>query len=367
MTPRNILMTTDAVGGVWQYSCDLACELAGQGHRITLAVMGPSPSTAQRSALTAPPRIRLVETGLPLDWLCDGPAPVEAAARWLAAMARDEGCDVVHCNMPSLAGAADWPVPLVAVAHGCVSTWWEAAKRVPLDPQFGWHRDMTLRGFEAADAVVAPSRSYADTVARYYGLPRKPRVVLNGRRALASGTPAEQPLHGALTVGRLWDPCKNAALLDKVARGLGAPFLAAGALRGPHGEEVVLRHLAGLGEIGSDQLASLLAQQPVFVSAASFEPFGLAVLEAAAAGCALVLSDIPTFRELWGGAALFVPQDDAAGFETAIRTLLDDGELRQRAGLAAKVHARRYTPTATAGAIAGIYDEVLDRPIGVAA
>jgi hypothetical protein len=37
----------------------------------------------------------------------------------------------------------------------------------------------------------------------------------------------------------------------------------------------------------------------------SVEPFGLAVLEAAQAGCPLVLSDLPGFRELWDGAALF--------------------------------------------------------------
>ena len=50
----------------------------------------------------------------------------------------------------------------------------------------------------------------------------------------------------------------------------------------------------------------MMARTAVFVSPALYEPFGLAVLEAAQAGCALVLSDIPTFRELWDGVALFV-------------------------------------------------------------
>ena len=35
------------------------------------------------------------------------------------------------------------------------------------------------------------------------------------------------------------------------------------------------------------------------------------MLEAASAGCPLILGDIPTFRELWDGAAVFVAPDDA--------------------------------------------------------
>ena len=38
--PLHILMTADAVGGVWQYALTLASELANCGHRITLAVLG---------------------------------------------------------------------------------------------------------------------------------------------------------------------------------------------------------------------------------------------------------------------------------------------------------------------------------------
>jgi glycosyltransferase involved in cell wall biosynthesis len=58
--------------------------------------------------------------------------------------------------------------------------------------------------------------------------------------------------------------------------------------------------------LSAREVAERLAERPVFVSASRYEPFGLAVLEAARAGCALLLSDIPTFRELWAGAAAFV-------------------------------------------------------------
>src|SRR5947199_312178 len=69
----------------------------------------------------------------------------------------------------------------------------------------------------------------------------------------------------------------------------------------------------------------------IFASPALYEPFGLTVLEAAAAGCALVLSDIPSFRELWSGAAVFVDPADSESLHRALRDLSADDH--QRVGL----------------------------------
>lgn len=354
-------MTADAVGGVWQYATDLAAALAIEGHQVTLVLLGPDPSQDQRRRAAEIPGLRLVETGLPLDWLCEGTEPVVQAARTIAEIARNERADIVHCNMPTLAGAAEFPAPLVAVTHGCVATWWQAAKNEPLAPPYRWHRTMMRQGLAAADAVVAPSASYAATVRRSYRLPRMPRVIHNGREPAGTRPNRAEPVHAALTVGRLWDRVKNAALLDHVAATLRAPFLAAGAQTGPHGEAIALEHLQPLGELGRGELAALLGSRPAFVSAATFEPFGLAVLEAASAGCALVLSDIPTFRELWSDAAVFADPHDPAGFSAAIQTVFEDCRLRARLGQAAAHRAARFTPAATAIAMTAIYAELAGR------
>ena len=356
--PLRVLMTADAVGGVWQYAVDLSRALVEQGHAVTLVLLGPEPSADQRRAARMP-GMRLIETGLPLDWLADGPGPVEAAAAEIAALAGAERADVVHCNMPTLAGAARFPVPVVAVTHGCVATWWQAARGEPLAADYRWHRELMQRGLAAADAVVAPSASYAATIRRTYRLAGLPLVVHNGRAPVARRLGETPAAPFALTVGRLWDRVKNAALLDQTAAALDVPFLAAGALRGPHGEAVSLAHLQPLGQLDGEALAELLERRPVFVSAATFEPFGLAVLEAASAGCALVLSDIPTFRELWDGAAVFVDPADADGFAAAIRRLLDDPEARSTLGEAAAGRAERFTPAAAASAMSAIYAGLL--------
>src|SRR5207249_150902 len=108
-------------------------------------------------------------------------------------------------------------------------------------------------------------------------------------------------------------------------------------------------------------------RRPVFVSTALYEPFGLAVLEAAQAGCALVLSDIPTFRELWDGAALFADRCDDAGFAAACQRLLADPALRQRLAGSSRERAQRYTPRATAEAMLRHYRRLVPEPETAAA
>ncbi len=355
-----LLLTADAVGGVWQYSLDLARALADREVETIIAVLGPSPDSGQRAEARAIAGTTLIETDLPLDWLCDGPAPVLAAGAEIAEMTGDLGVDLVQLNMPILAASTPLPAPVIAVTHGCVSTWWQAAwPRIALDPGFRWHRSLTGEGLRAAEQVVAPTASYARIVARHYGLRHKPRVVHNGRHPLAM--PAPLMMHDCvLTAGRLWDPVKGAALLDRVAGRLAVPFHAAGALTGPHDETVTLENLHPLGHLDQARLSRRLAARPVFVSAATFEPFGLAVLEAAMAGCALVLSDMPGFRELWDGAALFVPARDEDAYVAAIEGLTGDCDRRLQLGAAAKQRAARYTPAATADAMLRLYEAILE-------
>ncbi|MDQ1902250.1 glycosyltransferase family 4 protein [Paracoccus sp. WLY502] len=347
-------MTTDAVGGVWQYALELAGALDAQ---VVLAVLGPAPDADQRAAVDAA-GVTLLDIGLPLDWLSPGPAPVLAAADAVARLARETGADLVHLNAPALA-VARFDQPVVAVNHGCLGTWWDAARGGAVDPALAWLPDLVGQGLRAADRVVAPTRAYAEATARRYGLPVTPLAVHNGRTALP--LPDAQPFHGALTIGRLWDEAKDSATLDATAARLDAPFVAIGATRAPHGATVTPAHLQATGPLPAEIIGHWLARRPVFASAARFEPFGLAVLEAAQAGCPLVLSDIPTFRELWDGAATFIAPGDAQGFADAIGALLVDPSRHAAQGKAARSLAARYTPAATAAAMTEIYRDALCR------
>lgn len=358
MTTR-VLMSADAVGGVWQYATELAGGLRDHGYETVIALLGPPADPEELRRARSLPGVRIVETGLPLDWLSDA-ASVNAASRQLAELARREGADLVHLNSPALAADQSFGVPTVGVAHGCLSTWWEAARGEPLAPDFAWHRELMKRGLRACDRVLAPSASFAETVQRHYGLPVCPGVVHNGRSVPPAG-PAVQMQDYAFTAGRLWDEVKNARTLDAAAARLPFPFKAAGPCTAPHGETAAFEHLHALGHVDGDTLARLLAPRPVFVSAARFEPFGLAVLEAAGAGCALVLADIRTFRELWSDAAVFVDPDDDVGFALAIDDLIGDTAARVALGEAARHRAQLYSAERMTAAMAGQYRDLLAR------
>ncbi len=350
--PR-LLMTTDAVGGIWRYSVDLAAGLAGCGVRTMLAVLGPSASPAQRAEAEAVPGLRLVDTGLPLDWTAEAPAELARASERLARMAALAVVSGVHLHAPALAGAAHWPAPVVAVAHSCVATWWRAVRGGPMPDDFAWRSTATQAGLLAAQGVIAPTAAHARaTEAAYGSMPME--VVHNGSRARPVAARPRRP--GVLTAGRLWDAGKAADWLDRAAPGLHVPVLGAGPTRGPGGAEARFDHLRLLGTLAPDALAAEYAGATVFASMARYEPFGLAVLEAAQSGMALVLSDTPGFRELWDGAAIFVA--DEAGLLPALRQTLATPEPW---AARAQERARRYTVEAMAAGTLAVHRGVAVR------
>jgi glycosyltransferase involved in cell wall biosynthesis len=362
MTGRalRVLMTADAVGGVWTYALDLASALRAHRVETVLALLGPAPSEDQRAG-AAQAGVTLVETDLPLDWTASMPDEVGEAARALSRLAAGIGPDIVHLNSPALAADARFAAPVVAVAHSCVATWWEAVRTGPLPPEFTWRTDLVRRGYLAAAAITAPSAAFAGATARMYGLPEAPVVVPNGRRACASGGVPSDPF--VFTAGRLWDDGKDLATLDRAAARLAVPVLAAGPLRGPNGAAVAPSAVEALGRLDDGAVARHLARQPIFVSTALYEPFGLAVLEAAQAGCPLVLSDIPTFHELWDGAARFVPARDDGALACVVEELVGDPQARRRLGDAARRRASTYTVEAMGLAYAALYGSLIRSPL----
>lgn len=357
--PRHVLMTADAVGGVLHYALDLAQGLSARGVRTTLALLGPAPNEGQRQAAARVPGLKLVQTGLPLDWLAEDAEIAERTALAIAELAHRHEAEIVHLNSPSLA-LAPYDRAVVSALHSCVASWWTSVRQGAMPEDFHWRTALTRRGIAASGAFVCPSAAFADQAECIYD--RRPMVVHNGRappKALA--TRARAPF--AVTLGRLWDAGKNIATLDAAASFMDLPILAAGPTEGPNGARIEPVALGVLGPVGEGEVRALLGYQPIFVSSALYEPFGLAVLEAAQAGCALVLSDIPTFRELWDGAALFVAPRDAEGFAATLFDLAKDEERRAALGTAARQRAERYTIGAMAERMFAIYD-ALAQPAG---
>jgi glycosyltransferase involved in cell wall biosynthesis len=98
-----------------------------------------------------------------------------------------------------------------------------------------------------------------------------------------------------------------------------------------------------------------MAQASIYALPARYEPFGQTALEAALSGCALVLGDVPSLREVWGAAALYVPPDDHAALQTALLQLIGDEVLRRRMAAKAKARALRFTPARMVDAYLSAY------------
>jgi glycosyltransferase involved in cell wall biosynthesis len=336
--PPCVLLTTDAVGGVWTYSLALAEGFSRRGCDCVLAVLGPAPSAAQRLQAAAIPALRLIDTGLQLDWTASDEGDLALAAATLEKIADMVGADTVHLHTPVLA-AFPWRAGLVAVAHSCVGTWWEAVHGGAPPADFAWRMALMRRGLLAADIVIAPSAAFAAALRRVYGTIPPIRVVHNGAPPppLASSPRRRR----VLTAGRLWDPGKNIGLLDEVADRVAID--AAGPIAGPDGSTLACRHLNLLGNLSAADLRATCRRAAIFAAPARYEPFGLAVLEAAQQMTPLVLADIATFRELWDGAAIFLTPDDPTAWKSCLRALLQAPAERDRLGRCAWARAQTYS------------------------
>jgi glycosyltransferase involved in cell wall biosynthesis len=157
-----------------------------------------------------------------------------------------------------------------------------------------------------------------------------------------------------LAAGRLWDEGKNIAALARVAPRLPWPVAVAG--EAPRGG--ALPNLVHLGRLDQDALVQAMSEAEIFCAPALYEPFGLAVLEAAMCGAALVLSTAPSFVELWGEAARFVDPDDVDGLAGTLLDLIEDPLARKQLQRAAKETAAAYGRDRMTEAYLGLYAEL---------
>lgn len=353
-----VLLTTDTVGGVWDHTVTLARELDGSGHEVLVAVIG-EPRDERLAAL--PVGVQVVWRAYRLEWMQDAADDVREAGDWLVGLAEVWNPDVVHLNQIAYA-ARRFPAPVLVAVHSDVLSWFPHVNghEAPADEwatYAGWLRD----GLQAADAVVTPTAYQAELTHRYYGA-EVTRVIHNGI-AFDDVEPAERAESLVLCVGRLWDRGKGADVLDEAAALLGAdgpPIHAIGETVAPHGETCTLRHVAAHGRVERAQVDEWMRRATIYVAPSRYEPFGLAPLEAALHGCALVLSDIGTFRELWDGCAEFFPTGDAAALADALRRVNEDARLRDRLAKAARTRAiRRYTARRMAGEYIELYRQMM--------
>lgn len=352
--PLTVLMTADAVGGVWSYAVGLCRSLPEI--RFVLATMGPRPGLPQHDELHRLGNVIVLESDYSLEWMANGGADLPDACAWLLDLARRHDADVIHVNGYAH-GRLGADRPVLVVAHSDVLSWWEAVHEYPAPREWDVYRRRVIAGLTAADRIVAPSASVLRDLEKHYALPASnAEVIANGVDLVACPTLPKCPL--VLAAGRLWDAAKNLAALDAVAPELAWPVEIAGDTEHPDGGTLKFSNVRLLGRLSRVQMAQHLGSASIFAAPARYEPFGLVVLEAAAAGCALVLGDIQSLRENWDGAAAFVPPENGVALGATINGLIVDAQERARLAAAARRRARRFTLRRMAQSYAALYREM---------
>lgn len=359
-----ILLTADCMGGVWTYAVELVRALPQ--HDFVVATLGALPTPSQREALEALPNARLRASNWKLEWMESPWDEVARAGDWLLELEAEVRPDVVHLGGFCHA-SREFMAPVLVVAHSCVASWWRAVKGEDAPAEWNRYRQEVGAGLRAASHVVAPTQAILAEMQAIYGPFAPASVIWNGSPPATSARAAAQS-PGAkpfvLSAGRLWDEAKNVALLGQIAPLLSAPLRIAGAGKdvGGDGEQVAISNLEWLGFLEFPALSQQMEAAAIWAHPARYEPFGLAVLEAAARGCALVLSDIATLRELWDGAALFAAPDDAASWTRQLQPLLDAPDECQAWGEKARARAARYDIEGMAARYEALYWELAALP-----
>lgn len=352
-------MTADAVGGVWRYSLDLTEALVAHGAEVLLATMGPRPSEEQRRQVAAIANVSLAESDYLLEWMPHPWTDIETAGTWLLDLAQDFGADMIHLNGYAHA-ALPWRRPVMVVAHSCVFSWWRAVHRCAPGAEWDEYHHRVLTGLTAADVVVAPSEAMARSVSREYGLALEAvRVIHNFSNTETSQRLQKQPFF--LAAGRVWDQAKNIALLEQVAPRVKWELRVSGDGYRAENTTAAVPSIRFLGMLPYAELLQEMAVASVFVHPAFYEPFGLSVLEAARRRCCLVLADIPSLRELWCDAAVFVDPRDPDRLVEELNRLSSHPELRQDFADRAHSHALQYNSGIAVRQYQDVYRSLLTR------
>lgn len=351
-------MTADTAGGVWIHALSLCAGLAAAGVSVRLVALG-RPSPEQRDGAARLCNVELVVRPVRLEWMPEPWCELDALEPDLLELSAS--ADLVHLNH-LVHGHLDWRRPVITVVHSCVSSWFEAVRGVPAPPEWDTYRQRVARSLSASDHVVAPSAWMLEQAGRHYG-------PLHGRSVIANGSDApmgapDGARTGLLAAGRVWDEAKNLGALIALAPRLEAPLRIAGPRQRPHGTAVAVD---GVQNLHQQALWAEMRRAGIFVAPALYEPFGLGILEAARSGCALVLGDIPTLREIWGDAARYVDPRRPDEWVRVLDDLAAHDDERIRLAHAARARAAGYTLERMAQCYLALYRRTVDQPVKIGA
>ncbi|MDQ6934607.1 MAG: glycosyltransferase family 4 protein [Actinomycetota bacterium] len=355
----------DVPGGVQNQIRDLAEELIARGHAVS--VLAPTEETDGLPEYVVPAgRAVPVPYNGAVGHVLFGPIANARVRRWLA----DGGFDVVHLHEPgtpslSLLALGSAKMPVVATFHitSPHSRFMTAAAGL-LRPRL-----------ERIDARIAVSEYARDTLVQHHG--GEPVIIPNGlyvdRFRNAQVRPEWQGDQTVVFVGRLDEARKGLPVLLEAFAGLAAERAGLRLLVVGGGDveqarellpEEVRPQVSFLGPVSDSDKVSALASADVYVAPnTGLESFGIVLIEAMAAGTAVLASDIGAFQRVleYGSLGDSFRNGDSADLRIRLAALLDDPERRAELVAAASRQVMRYDWSRVATQVERVYETVVGR------
>jgi len=330
----HVLVTADSLSGSWTYARELVTGLVTRGVRVTLVSFGEIPLPDQTSWMDHLHGLDYRPTAFRLEWMQEAEEDLPESSDYLMQLVRELRPDVLHLNHFCY-GNLPVDVPKVVMAQGDLITWTQAVQdRTPRG--LNWYRRTVLNGLIGAHAVVAPSEWMLNRISECYATPRRAEVIYPGRNPIFFN-PYVSKDDCVLAVGRLVDASKQVFLLTQQQHPL--PVCIVGAEQTVPQPRIPIRadikvaieesSVAIRGPQTDAQLRALYSRAAIYAATSRYEPLGMPALEAAFSRCAIVANDIPSYREIWGDAALYFRTNDAASLAENIRLLNEDRPMRR--------------------------------------
>jgi glycogen synthase len=358
-TPLKILMTADTVGGVWTYCMEICKALQPYNVHFSVVTTGAKLTIDQWEQVHALPNVKVYETDYLLEWMENPWRDIDESGDYLLQLEQEIQPDIVHLNCYAY-GSLEWKAPVIMVAHSDVYSWWRSVRND--DPPAEWNEYFfrVKKGLDNADMLIAPSTAMLLSIHNIYAPSTDCKVIYNARNP---GLFYKKPkLQTVMSMGRIWDEAKNVKLLVEASYNINYDIKIAGETQFEQNSiEVEHDNIHYLGRLTNRQIADELASAAIYVLPAKYEPFGLSALEAALSGCALVLGDIPSLREIWQEHAVYVNTGDAGALAETINRLMRSKKTLHQFATNAHSHAQQFAPQILAHQYMEVYKQQLQR------
>ncbi len=343
-------------GGMERHLQDLSSGLQRQGHHVACMVFNNGVSGSNGSIEGIP--VRRIGR-----WIPRAPPVNPLAPRCIAQQSKD--VDLVHVHAPN--PTAEWAsarskAPVVITHHADI-----------MQPVRAWvAAPLQRKALQRATRVIVTHPAMLERSQALQRVAHKVRVVPLGIDTSwhASTAPPVSSRPVVLFVGRLV-PYKGLDVLLRAMRCIDADLLIVGQgpLLGPLERLAfalgIQNRVTFLPECDDARLRALYQQATVATlpSVTAAEAFGLAQLEALAAGTPVVSCRLGTGVDqvnIDGKTGATVPPGDEQALATAINHFLLDEDARRLAGQAAAQRARQFPLSAMVQATIGVYEEALE-------